>query len=76
MTFGTPVRRFLLGFGMVLVLALVAAITGALAPVVWGGSSRAIGLLSGVASFVVALGIVWLLWIGARRPTKAADPLS
>jgi len=132
MALGTPVRRFLLGLGMVLVLALVAngliggigqlsqatttaqraqsyaqivlgalgvavpvaivgdwgvagviagcwavvvGITGGLAPVVWSGSSRLVGVISGVASLVVALGIVWLLRIGAARPAGAADPL-
>jgi len=39
-----------------------------LASVVWGGTSFAVGLLSGVAACLVALTIIWLLRIGAEQP--------
>jgi len=42
-----------------------------LASVVWGGTSLAVGLLSGVAAFLVALAIIWLLRVGARSLTSA-----
>jgi hypothetical protein len=42
------------------------ALAGALAPVVWGESSVAVGVLSGVASLLIAGGIVWLLRFSAR----------
>lgn len=51
-------------------IAITAA--GALAPVVWAGSSAAIAVVSGLASAAVALGIAWLLWVGAAR---GADPI-
>ena len=133
MALGLPLRRFLLGLGMVLVLVLVAnglfggigqlheaatpgqrvqsdaqillgalgifvpiaivaewraaglvagcwavvvVVAGGLAPVVWAGASRMVGVLSGAASLLVALGIVWLLRAGVARPADAADPLS
>jgi hypothetical protein len=43
-----------------------------LASVIWGGTSLAIGLLSGAAAGLIASGIVWLLHEGVRglRPTN------
>ena len=133
MALGMPVRRLLLGLGVVLVLALVAngliggidqlsqattsaqrlqsymqivlgalgivvpvaivgdwgvarviagcwavvvGITGGIAPVAWAGASRLIGAIAGLASLVVAVGIVWLLRIGAAPPAGVSDPLS
>jgi len=48
-------------------------VAGATAPVVWAGSSAIIGVVSGVASAAVALGIAWLLWAGAARGVDAID---
>ena len=42
-----------------------------LASVAWGGTSLAIGFLSGVAAFAVALAIAWLLRIATRDFTSA-----
>ncbi len=39
-------------------------IAGGLAPVVWGGASVGIGLVSAAAVVALALGIVWLLRAG------------
>lgn len=48
-----------------------ATLAGGLASAVWGGTSVLVGLLSGTASLLVALGIAWLLRIGARGLTSA-----
>ena len=48
-----------------------ATLAGGLASVVWGGTSLLIGFVSGVASLLIALGIAWLLRIGARGLTRA-----
>ena len=53
--------------GWVVSLALAAG----LASVVWGETSLAIGLLSGAAAGLIALGIVRLLHEGARGLTSA-----
>jgi hypothetical protein len=45
-------------------------IAAGLASVVWGGTSLAIGLLSGAAALLVAWAIVWLLRVGARGLTR------
>jgi hypothetical protein len=50
---------------------VTATLAGGLAPVVWGGTSRLIGFVSGAAALLVALGIAWLLRIGARSLTSA-----
>ncbi|HEX6809731.1 MAG TPA: hypothetical protein VF118_17215 [Gemmatimonadaceae bacterium] len=82
MTIGT--RRVLFGVGLVLALGLAAngllggasqlqAMAGATAPVVWGRTSAAIGVVSGAASAAVALGIAWLLRVGAARGAHALD---
>ena len=42
------------------------ALAGGLAPVVWGESSVLIGIVSGVASLLIAWGMVWLLRLSAR----------
>jgi hypothetical protein len=49
-------------------ISLTAA--GGLAPVVWGESSVAIGILSALASLLIAMGIIWLV-MGARGLTRA-----
>ena len=54
--------------GWVVSLALAAG----LASVVWGGTSLAIGLLSGAVAGLIALGIIWLLHEGARGLTSTA----
>lgn len=36
-------------------------VAGGLAPVVWGGSGLAVGLLAAGATLLIALGIVWLV---------------
>jgi hypothetical protein len=46
-------------------------LAGGLASVVWGGTSVAIGMLSGVATFLVALALIWLLRVGARDRSTA-----
>ena len=38
-----------------------------LAPVVWGATSKLIGVGSGAASLVVGLGLAWLLRVAARK---------
>ncbi len=48
-------------------------VAGATAPVVWGRTSAAIGVGSGAASAAVALGIAWLLRVGAARGAHALD---
>ena len=52
---------------------IAVTLAGATAPVVWAGSSVAIGVVSGVASAAVALGIAWLLRVGAARGAAAID---
>jgi hypothetical protein len=42
-----------------------------MASVVWGGTSLVIGLVSGGAGLLVALGIAWMLRAGARGLTNA-----
>ncbi len=46
---------------------LSVALAGGLAPVVWGESSVAVGVVSGMASGLIAAGVVWLLRFSARR---------
>jgi hypothetical protein len=46
--------------------AVSLGLAGGLAPVVWGEATIPIGILSGVASLLIAGGIVWLLRFGAR----------
>ncbi|MEP6999398.1 MAG: hypothetical protein ABI969_02895 [bacterium] len=53
-------RWMLAGFAITVTLA------GGLASVVWGGTSLAVGVLSAGATLPVALGIAWLLRVGAR----------
>lgn len=43
-----------------------ATLAGGLAPVVWGGASLLAGFAAAVGSLLVALGIGWLLRVGAR----------
>ena len=52
--------------GWVVSLTLAAA----LASVVWGDTSLGVGVLSGAAALVIALGIGWLLRVGARGLTS------
>ena len=42
------------------------AVSAGLASVVWGGTSLAIGFLSGAAAFLIAVAIGWLLRVGSR----------
>ena len=56
---GSRWRRLVQG-GWVISVTLA----GGLASVVWGGTSIWIGLVAGVASLLVALGITWLLRAG------------
>jgi len=51
-------------------LAVSVAVSAGLASVVWGGTSLAIGCLSGGAAFLVAAAIGWLLRAGARGLTS------
>ena len=46
--------------------ALSVALGGGLAPVVWGESSVLTGIVSGVASLLIAWEMVWLLRLSAR----------
>ena len=57
----------------VVLICWLASVTLAagLASVVWGGTSLVVGLLSGLAAFLVALAITWLLRVGARGLTGA-----
>ena len=48
-----------------------ATLAAGLAPIVWGGTGLAIGLLSGAAASLTALGILWLLHFGTRGLTRA-----
>ena len=64
-------RRFMRVTVVCWTIALTAA--GAIAPVVWAGSSAAIGVVSGVAAAVIALGLAWLMWVGAARGADAID---
>jgi len=48
-------------------------LTGALAPVVWGGSAMTAGLAAGVASAAIAILVVWLATRAGKRG-PAADP--
>lgn len=45
---------------------LSCALAAGLASVVWGGTTLAIGFLSGAAGAAMALGVSWLLELGAR----------
>lgn len=47
--------------------AVSLGLAGGLAPVVWGGSTVGVGVLSGVASLLIGWGIVWLLRFSTRR---------
>jgi len=47
--------------------ALSLGLAGGMAPVVWGDSGVAVGVVAGVASVLVAWGIIWLLRFSARR---------
>lgn len=49
---------------------LSCTLAAGLASVVWGGTSLAIGFLSGVAGAAMALGASWLLEAGARGLTR------
>lgn len=51
--------------------AISLMLAAGLASVVWGGTSLGIGLLSGGAALLIALGIAWLLRVGARGLTSA-----
>jgi hypothetical protein len=51
--------------------AVSATLAAGLASVVWGGTTLGIGLLSGGAALLIALGISWLLRVGARSLTSA-----
>ncbi len=53
--------------------ALALTVAGGLAPVVWGDSSAAVGLLSAVASLAVAGGIILLWRLGARGLTRTCS---
>jgi hypothetical protein len=64
-------RRFMRVTVVCWTIALTAA--GAIAPVVWAGSSAAIGVLAGVASAAIALALAWLMWVGAARGADAID---
>jgi len=64
-------RRFMRVTVVCWTIALTAA--GAIAPVVWARSSAAIGVLAGVASAAIALGLAWLMWVGAARGADAID---
>jgi len=46
--------------------AVSLTLAGGLAAVVWGDASVAVGLVSGLASLGIALGLIWLLRAGAR----------
>jgi hypothetical protein len=52
---------------MVSLWTVSVAFAAGLASVVWGGTSLLIGLLASVAASLIALGIAWLLVVGARR---------
>lgn len=55
--------------------AITLATSGGLASVMWGDTSAVIGVVSGLAALLVALGIVWLLRTGARGMGAAVrDP--
>ena len=51
--------------------AVTITLAGGLASVVWGATSLLIGALSGAASLLCALGIIWMLRVGARGLTSA-----
>jgi len=55
--FRTPGRGRLVLWGWVVSMTLA----GGLAPVVWGGTSVGVGLVSAAAVVLVALGLVWLI---------------
>ena len=44
--------------------AVCVALAGGLASVVWGGTTLLTGVVSGAASLLVALAIIWLLRVG------------
>ncbi|HEV2180596.1 MAG TPA: hypothetical protein VGR59_09755 [Gemmatimonadaceae bacterium] len=71
-----PVAILTRRFVRLAVACWTAAVTaaGALAPVVWAGSSAASGVVAGIASAAVALGIAWLLWAGTARDPHPIDP--
>ncbi|HTS89907.1 MAG TPA: hypothetical protein VMG41_15540 [Gemmatimonadales bacterium] len=50
--------------------AIAVTIAGGFAAVVWGGTSLVVGVLSGAASLLVALVILWLLRVGAESLTR------
>jgi len=45
---------------------LSVTVAAGLASIVWGGTSVAIGVLSGGAALLTGLGVIWLLRVGAR----------
>src|SRR5262245_36841973 len=60
----------------VMLVAWMIAVTlaGGLAPVVWGGATVGIGLLSGAASWLIAMLITWLMRAGPRGVQRDARP--
>ena len=52
---------------VLIVWAVSVGLAGGLAPVVWGHSSAGIGILSGVASLLIAWGIAALLRVGMQQ---------
>jgi hypothetical protein len=81
-------RPVLFGLGLVLALAANGLLGGVsqlgsvhspgqrvqtYAPVVVGGASVTLGVISGAASAAIALGIAWLLSAGATRTARAAN---
>jgi hypothetical protein len=51
-----------------MLIGLISSVTVAagLASIVWGGTSIAIGVISGGAALLTGLGVIWLLRVGAR----------
>lgn len=49
---------------------LSGALAAGLASIAWGGTTLAIGLLSGAGAAVIASGMIWLLHVGTRGPTS------
>jgi len=49
---------------------LSVTVAAGLASIVWGGTSVAIGVLSGGAALLTGLGIIWPLRVGARGLTR------
>ncbi|MEO8622352.1 MAG: hypothetical protein ABI625_14875 [bacterium] len=61
---------------MIAGFAISAALAAGLASIVWGETSVATGLVSGGAALLLALGIAWLLRVGARdarAPVASSD---